>query len=174
MFTLQHGYFPSCFIFFDDSKVAIQFLGLICKANMFLFENFQVLWICWIMIDWLIDWLIDWSQLYSVSSVLPLLLMIFKSWPSTAWIMILIDTPMTFCAWAVACMDHLSLRYHCRNHFRILHIHSQSRLRSRNGLFSKPFHCPRLESNSGLQHMKPLTYQRARMPDEPMLVVPPV
>ena len=50
--------------------------------------------------------MIDWSQLYSISSVLLLLLMRIESWPFTAWLLILIDTLMTFCAWA--CMNLLS------------------------------------------------------------------
>ena len=64
-----------------------------------------------------IDWLIDWSQLFSISSVLPQLLMRFKYWLSTAWLMIRIDTPMTFCEWAFACMKHLSSSKSSPHHF---------------------------------------------------------
>ena len=56
-------------------------------------------------IDGGIDWLIVWSQLHCISTVLLLELIRFESWPSTAW---LTDTPIVFCAWAVACMNYLS------------------------------------------------------------------
>ena len=104
-------------------------------------------------------WLID--HIYTLSlRIATVINMGFESWPSKAWLMILIDTPMSFWLWAVACINQLSSAISSTHRFPP-HRSIQPFFKQLQIIISN-WSCQ--ESNPGLQRRRWMAYQCIIMP----------